>query len=162
MNAPTPLLGQAIPRVDAPNKTRGAPLSLVSDPELCFGSGAGFTGDDAAAAPAAPAAPNLASPPAPALAAARRRGLSLCLALARTSFTPQALHRVLGPAQGGKYGKHRCRAHLPQIQCFQQDTVPARPALPAEAQAPALPAAAWHVFITVRQVITLEAQTSRA
>lgn len=79
---------------------RGAPLSLVSDPELCFGSGAGFAGDTAAAA-AAPAAPNLAPPPAPALAAARRRGLSLCLALARTSFTPHALHKVLGPAQHG-------------------------------------------------------------
>lgn len=78
---------------------RGAPLSLVSDPELCFGSGAGFTGDAAAAAPAAPAAPTLAAPPAPAFAAARRRGLSLCLALARTSFTPHALHRVLGPAR---------------------------------------------------------------
>ncbi len=80
-------------------RARAAPPSLVGEPASGLGSTAGLaTGAGATArGPLPPWPPPTAQAPAPP-AAARRLRPSFCFAFARTSFTPHALHSVLGPA----------------------------------------------------------------
>lgn len=99
-------------------RARATPPTLAGEPASGLGSTAGLAAGAGATArgplpPWPPLPPKVLAPPA---AAARLFRPSFCFAFARTSFTPHALHSVLGPAAVTPQALHSASLYAPLSQ----------------------------------------------